>query len=109
MRWLGALTLGLLLGCSQPAAPPPPVPTTVPAAPTPVPTLVPTIAPTATPAPVVLEQRTSTGEYFLGREDAPVTLEMFGDFQCPVCGQFARTIEPPFFKQYIDTGKVRFV
>jgi protein-disulfide isomerase len=57
----------------------------------------------------VLEQRTPTGEYFLGKADAPVTLEMFGDFQCPVCGQFARTIEPAFFPKYVDTGKVKFV
>jgi protein-disulfide isomerase len=56
-----------------------------------------------------LEPRTPTGEYFLGRADAPVTMEMFGDFQCPACGEFARTIEPPFIKSYVDTGKVKFV
>jgi protein-disulfide isomerase len=34
---------------------------------------------------------------------------MFGDFQCPACGEFARTIEPPFVQQYVDTGKVKLV
>ena len=60
------------------------------------------------PTPV-LEPRTSNGDYVLGREDAPVTMEMFGDFQCPVCGEFARTSEPALVSQYVDTGKVRFV
>jgi protein-disulfide isomerase len=59
--------------------------------------------------PIVQEPRTQTGEYFLGRVDAPVTFEMFGDFQCPACGEFARTVEPTFIKTYVDTGKVKFV
>lgn len=61
-----------------------------------------------TPAPV-LEARTSDGNYYLGRADAPLTVEMFGDFQCPVCGEFARTTEPPFMTNYVETGKARFV
>jgi protein-disulfide isomerase len=95
MRWLGALSVLVLVACTSP----PPAP----------PTPQPTVWPTATATPIVLEPRTPTGEYFLGKADAPVTLQMFGDFQCPVCGQFARTIEPAFFPQYIDTGKVKFV
>jgi protein-disulfide isomerase len=103
MRWSGALTLVVLVGCAcLPAAVAPPIATTVP-------TVSATVSPTATPEPVALEPRTPTGEYFLGRVEAPLTLEMFGDFQCPVCGEFARTVEPSFFKQYVDTGKVRFV
>src|SRR6266849_6359366 len=65
--------------------------------------------PTPTSVPVVLEPRTPTGEYFLGAAQAPVTFEMFGDFQCPACGEFARSIEPTFKQQYVDNGKVRFV
>jgi protein-disulfide isomerase len=101
MRCLLALTVLAVIGCS-PAA-------TAPATNAPVATTVPTVSPTATAEPVVLEPRTASGEYFLGREDAPLTLEMFGDFQCPVCGEFARTTEPPFLRQYVDTGKVKFV
>ena len=26
----------------------------------------------------------------LGSEDAPVTIQLYEDFQCPACGQFAR-------------------
>jgi protein-disulfide isomerase len=93
------------VACSGPTPPNAPPPTAVPATATPVP------APpaTPTPVPVVLEPLTPAGDYFLGRADAPITLEIFGDFQCPVCGEFARTVEPPFFQQYIDTGKVKFV
>jgi protein-disulfide isomerase len=75
---------------------------------------------TLTPAPVVasettapaapaFEPRTPTGEYFRGHPDAPITLDMFGDFQCPACGEFARSIEPPFIVEYVETGKVKLV
>ncbi|HEY1297089.1 MAG TPA: thioredoxin domain-containing protein [Chloroflexota bacterium] len=82
----------MLVGCAAPTPPPP----------------IPTPEPTVTPAPV-LEARTSDGNYYLGRADAPLTVEMFGDFQCPVCGEFARTTEPPFMTNYVETGKARFV
>jgi protein-disulfide isomerase len=110
MRWAGALICGLfVLACSAPAAAQSST-ATVPAAPTPtLPAPTPTVAPTATAVPVVQEQLTPTGDYFLGQPEAPITFEMFGDFQCPACGEFARTIEPPFKQQYIDTGKVKFV
>jgi protein-disulfide isomerase len=99
MRLLGVLTVVVLVGCVRVT----PTPTQLP------PTVLPTVSPTATPRPIALEPRTPTGEYFLGKADAPVTLEMFGDFQCPVCGEFARAIEPAFFPNYVDTGKVKFV
>jgi protein-disulfide isomerase len=57
----------------------------------------------------VLEPRTPSGQFFKGSGEAPVTMDMFGDFQCPACGEFARTIEPTFVQTYVDTGKVRFV
>jgi protein-disulfide isomerase len=44
----------------------------------------------------------------LGQADAPITVEEYGDFQCPVCGQFARAL-PSIEKKYVETGKIRFV
>jgi protein-disulfide isomerase len=44
-----------------------------------------------------------------GQASAPVTVVEFGDFQCPACGYFATQLEPAFIKDYIDTGKVRFL
>src|ERR1051325_3402355 len=102
MRWVSALAFLVLVGCAAPQAPPP-LPTA-----TSIPTTVPTVPPTATPVPIVLEPKTPTGDYFLGQPTAPVTLEMFGDFQCPVCGEFARTTEPPFMQNYVNPGKVKF-
>lgn len=44
-----------------------------------------------------------------GSANAPVTVIEFADFQCPACGTFATTLEPAIVKDYIDTGKVKFV
>ncbi len=45
----------------------------------------------------------------LGRAAAPVAIHEYGDFQCPSCGAFARSIEPQVRAAYIDTGKARLV
>ncbi|HEX7373624.1 MAG TPA: DsbA family protein [Steroidobacteraceae bacterium] len=45
----------------------------------------------------------------LGQESAPVTIVEFTDMQCPFCGLFSRTTFSQLRKQYIDTGKVRFI
>jgi protein-disulfide isomerase len=45
----------------------------------------------------------------LGRPDAPVTLVEFSDYQCPFCQRFFAATLPALKKDYIDTGKVRYV
>jgi protein-disulfide isomerase len=45
----------------------------------------------------------------LGRADAPVTIVEFSDYQCPFCQRFFATTLPVLKKDYIDTGKVRYV
>ena len=45
----------------------------------------------------------------LGRADALVTLVEFSDFQCPFCARFFATTLPALKKDYIDTGKLRYV
>jgi protein-disulfide isomerase len=44
-----------------------------------------------------------------GKTDAPVTIVEFGDFQCPFCGRFASDTLQQLVKNYVDTGKVKFV
>lgn len=46
---------------------------------------------------------------FLGNKDAPVIVIEFSDFQCPFCRKFWNETLPQIKKEYIDTGKVKFV
>jgi len=44
-----------------------------------------------------------------GRPGAPVTVYEMADFQCPACREFALTTLPVIDRDYIQTGKVRWV
>jgi len=45
----------------------------------------------------------------LGSSDAPVTLEVYEDFQCPVCARYSLTEEPILVSQYVTPGTLRIV
>lgn len=45
----------------------------------------------------------------LGRSSAPVVIVEFTDFQCSYCGAYARETLPRLVKDYVNTGKVRYV
>jgi len=49
------------------------------------------------------------GAPFLGKADAKVTLVEYSDYQCPFCSRHHRNTMPDLMKNYIDTGKVKFV
>jgi protein-disulfide isomerase len=57
-----------------------------------------------TPTPVALADGRA-----VGRAAAPVTLEVWTDFQCPVCRQFAETVEPALMARYVTPGTLRIV
>jgi protein-disulfide isomerase len=58
--------------------------------------------------PTSYDPRLVSGET-LGRADAPVTLEVWSDFQCPFCGQLARTYLPKLVADFVVGGQLRIV
>lgn len=61
------------------------------------------------PAPPVERVVSIDGATVLGSRSAPVTLVEFSDFQCPFCARHERDTLPQIQRDYIDTGKVRYV
>jgi protein-disulfide isomerase len=45
----------------------------------------------------------------LGSPSAPITLEVYTDYQCPHCREFYLDVLPSLTKEFIATGKVRLI
>jgi protein-disulfide isomerase len=43
----------------------------------------------------------------LGNPNAPVTIQYFGDLECPICKQFTLGALTPVIQKYVRTGKVK--
>jgi protein-disulfide isomerase len=52
---------------------------------------------------------TNLAGYALGRPDAPLTMVEFTDLQCPFCRQFMLTSFDEIKRNWIDTGKLRYI
>jgi protein-disulfide isomerase len=66
----------------------------------------------AAPQPAIVDERVKlqiTGGETIGRDDAPLTMVEYTDYQCPFCRQFHVTAFELIKKNYIDTGKLRFI
>ena len=48
-------------------------------------------------------------EMVLGAEDAPVTMVEYASYTCPHCANFHATAFQPLKRDFIDTGKVKFI
>jgi protein-disulfide isomerase len=57
------------------------------------------------PAPAALDK---CGTTTCGDANAPVTIDVYADFQCPYCAQFEPALEQ-LGPNYIDTGKVKLI
>ena len=44
-----------------------------------------------------------------GKPGAPLTMEIFSDFECPACKVFHDTEVPQLMREYVDTGKVYLI
>ncbi len=49
------------------------------------------------------------GEMAMGPENAKVTVVEYASASCPHCANFYKTTFPDLKKEYIDTGKIRFI
>lgn len=44
-----------------------------------------------------------------GSKSATLTIVEYTDYQCPFCARHVKSVMPKFIKNYVDTGKVRYV
>jgi protein-disulfide isomerase len=51
----------------------------------------------------------TTGEPYVGNANAPVTMALFFDYQCPFCKQLDTTVTPQLYTNYVQTGKLKIV
>jgi protein-disulfide isomerase len=51
----------------------------------------------------------TTNARALGPATAPVTIEVWSDFQCPACGFFAKSVEPDLIEEFVRPGTVHLV
>ena len=57
----------------------------------------------------VLAAASNLPEMSLGSPDAPVTLVQYASLTCPYCKRFDAEVFPVLKREYIDTGKVRYI
>jgi protein-disulfide isomerase len=57
----------------------------------------------------IMQPASELPEIAIGREDAPVTIIKYESLTCPHCRQFQLETFPVLKREYIDTGKVRFI
>lgn len=49
------------------------------------------------------------GEPFIGNPDAPVTIAVYNDYQCPFCKQFDLEVMPRLIEKYVTPGQAKIL
>ena len=62
-----------------------------------------------TPPQPTTARLTNLKGFALGRADAPLTMVEFTDLQCPFCRQYATVTFEQLRKDWIDTGRLRYI
>ena len=65
--------------------------------------------PTTRAAKPVADSSGSNAGKRIGSKNAPITMEVFEDFQCPACGHFYETSLKQIIDNYVTTGKVYLI
>jgi protein-disulfide isomerase len=60
------------------------------------------------PVPTALSAMSECGSPVCGQANAPVTIEIYSDFQCPYCAR-AEAVLQQLVPKYIDTGKAKVI
>jgi protein-disulfide isomerase len=67
----------------------------------------------AAPHPMIADAQTvlqiTKDDRILGNPDAPITIVEYASLTCPHCAHFANDVFPQIKKEWIDTGKAKFV
>src|SRR5579872_5891243 len=59
--------------------------------------------------PLALYPTQQNGENGLGNNTAPITLEVYSDFECPHCKVFHDTTQQSIVQDYVNPGKVYLI
>lgn len=67
------------------------------------------LAPVGDIVQITPEARPMVDGKALGDPNAPVTIEVYEDFQCPACRNFTHDVEPLIIQNYVASGQVRYI
>jgi protein-disulfide isomerase len=59
--------------------------------------------------PLAIYASQQNGEIALGNNTAPITMEVYSDFECPHCKTYHDTVLPQVIRDYVNTGKVYLI